>query len=176
VPFLALVGVAVIGVVEAEETAAGVALPGRFALVPGRPADGSGRAALRRKRPAGPGRLAPPSWHGFTLREPALPTIANTDYLMETLEPVVPPQQIRAMFDTTTIRVYQAYSDLIADSALERAPSVKIVVASIEADNPGGEDKEETWRDTDKHSRIEWWQRCCRRSAPRRKRFHKRSG
>lgn len=31
---------------------------------------------------------------------------------------VIPHQQIRAIYDTDTIRVYQAYSDAIADSAL----------------------------------------------------------
>ncbi|MCA3175838.1 MAG: DUF4291 domain-containing protein [Burkholderiales bacterium] len=31
---------------------------------------------------------------------------------------VIPERQIRALYDTTTIRVYQAYSDAIADSAL----------------------------------------------------------
>src|SRR5450830_1440408 len=30
----------------------------------------------------------------------------------------LPPQQIRAVYDATTIRVYQAYSDVIADAAL----------------------------------------------------------
>lgn len=30
----------------------------------------------------------------------------------------VPVHQIRALYDETTIRVYQAYSDAIADSAL----------------------------------------------------------
>jgi hypothetical protein len=43
---------------------------------------------------------------------------------MDTPEPAVPPQQIRAVFDATTIRVYQAYSDRIADSALERGTFV----------------------------------------------------
>lgn len=35
-----------------------------------------------------------------------------------------PQQQIRAVFDATTIRVYQAYSDLIADSALKQGTFV----------------------------------------------------
>ncbi|MCL1792144.1 MAG: DUF4291 domain-containing protein [Peptococcaceae bacterium] len=35
-----------------------------------------------------------------------------------------PHQQIRAVFDKTTIRVYQAYSDAIADSALKNATFV----------------------------------------------------
>ena len=33
---------------------------------------------------------------------------------------IIPERQIRALYDETTIRVYQAYSDAIADSALER--------------------------------------------------------
>ena len=36
----------------------------------------------------------------------------------------IPYQQIRAVFDSTTIRVYQAYSDLIADSALKHGTFV----------------------------------------------------
>jgi len=35
-----------------------------------------------------------------------------------------PYQQIRAVFDKTTIRVYQAYSELIADSAIENGTFV----------------------------------------------------
>jgi hypothetical protein len=38
--------------------------------------------------------------------------------------PPHPDQQIRAVFDKTTIRVYQAYSDTIADSALENGTFV----------------------------------------------------
>ena len=36
----------------------------------------------------------------------------------------LPHQQIRAVFDATTIRVYQAYSDAIADAALEKGTFV----------------------------------------------------
>lgn len=37
---------------------------------------------------------------------------------MSGIESTIPLQQIRAVYDDTTIRVYQAYSDVIADSAL----------------------------------------------------------
>lgn len=37
---------------------------------------------------------------------------------MSSIESAIPLQQIRAVYDDTTIRVYQAYSDVIADSAL----------------------------------------------------------
>lgn len=37
---------------------------------------------------------------------------------MSSTESAIPLQQIRAVYDDTTIRVYQAYSDVIADSAL----------------------------------------------------------
>ena len=36
-----------------------------------------------------------------------------------------PPKQIRAVYTDTTIRVYQAYSDAIADAALAAAVAVK---------------------------------------------------
>ncbi|MFN3988509.1 MAG: DUF4291 domain-containing protein [Rhodocyclaceae bacterium] len=36
----------------------------------------------------------------------------------------IPHRQIRAVYDATTIRVYQAYSDSIADSALEKGTFV----------------------------------------------------
>ena len=36
----------------------------------------------------------------------------------------IPPQQIRAVYDATTIRVYQAYSDVIADAALAQGTFV----------------------------------------------------
>ncbi len=36
----------------------------------------------------------------------------------------VPARQIRAVYNDKTIRVYQAYSDLIADSALQHQPFV----------------------------------------------------
>jgi hypothetical protein len=61
---------------------------------------------------------------GSTARAPNDLETGNIGDPMETPEPAVPPQQIRAVFDATTIRVYQAYSDRIADSALERGTFV----------------------------------------------------
>ncbi len=49
---------------------------------------------------------------------PELSCIAD-DTTSDVMTTSVPTRQIRAVYDDETIRVYRAYSDLIADSALE---------------------------------------------------------
>jgi hypothetical protein len=43
-------------------------------------------------------------------------------------------------------------------------PCVRLIVTPIES-KPGGDDERATWRDADKHSKIEQWCVCYRRSA-----------
>lgn len=74
----------------------------------------------RQRQPRGP-----PVRHDIFATIRSIPT--SSELMRSHLSPVnsiIPPQQIRAVYDAKTIRVYQAFSDVIADSALSHGTFV----------------------------------------------------